>query len=168
MNILETERLIISHITIEDANFIFELLNSPNWIKYIGNKNVHDLESAKNYILNVPIKSYEKFGFGLFLVKLKDLDIPIGICGLIKRDTLENIDIGFAFLEKYVGNGYAFESAQATLEYGKNTLGIKKIVAITNEDNYNSIKVLKKIGLVFEKMVKFENEKKELMLFGSI
>lgn len=168
MNILETERLIICHITIEDANFIFELLNDPNWIKYIGNKNVHDLESAKNYILNVPIKSYEKFGFGLFLVKLKDLNIPIGICGLIKRDTLENIDIGFAFLEKYVGHGYAFESAQATLEYGKNTLGIKKIVAITNEDNYNSIKVLKKIGLVFEKMVKFENEEKELMLFGSI
>ena len=168
MNILETERLILCNITIEDANFIFELLNDPNWIKYIGNKNVHDLESAKNYILNVPIKSYKKFGFGLFLVKLKDLDIPIGICGLIKRDNLENIDIGFAFLEKYVGYGYAFESANATLEYAKNTLGIKKIIAITNEDNYNSIKVLKKIGLVFEKMIKFENEEKELMLFASI
>lgn len=115
MNIIQTDRLILYHLGINDIDFIYELLNSPAWIKYIGDRGIKTLDDAKKYIINGPMKSYEKFGFGLWLTKLKNDETPIGICGLLKRETLNDIDIGFAFLPQYTGKGYAFEAASATL-----------------------------------------------------
>ncbi|MEP7129448.1 MAG: GNAT family N-acetyltransferase [Chitinophagales bacterium] len=167
MNLIVTERLILSHLALDDAPFIFELLNTPEWIQFIGDRGIKTLDDAKLYIASGPIKSYDQNGFGLFLVKLKTDDTPIGICGLIKRPSLEDVDIGFAFLSAYTGQGYATEAAAATLEYGKVNIGLKRIVAITNDDNVHSIRLLEKIGLRFERKIKFEAEAQELLLFAT-
>ena len=166
MKIIETDRLIISRLSEVDSEFILELLNSPGWLRFIGNKNVRTVSDAANYIINGPVKSYEVNGFGLCIVKLKNENIPVGICGLIKRDSLEDIDIGFALLPEYEGKGYAFEAAAAVLNHAKEDLGIKKIVAVTDKDNVKSIRLLEKAGLVFEKNIQLKGSEKELMLFA--
>ena len=165
MKNIETERLIICQLSVEDTEFIFKLLNSPGWLKFIGNKNVKTISDAEKYIINGPVKSYENNGFGLCLVKLKKDNIPVGICGLIKRDSLDDIDIGFALLPEYEGNGYGYESATAVLHHAKTGLGIKKVVAITDKDNISSIKLLEKTGLQFEKKIILKGEEEEVMLF---
>ena len=166
MNITETKRLIICKLELTDASFIVELLNDPDWIRYIGDRGVRTVDDACNYLTNGPMKSYEANGFGLFLVKLKDEGTPVGMCGLIKRVGLEDIDIGYAFLPEARGKGYAYESAAAVLEFGKDVIGLKRIVAITTPDNKNSIHLLEKLGLKFEKMVKITEDADETTLFG--
>lgn len=167
MNIIKTERLTLCKLSTADAGFILDLLNQPSFIRYIGDRGVRTLEDAERYILNGPVASYERYGFGLYLTQLKESHIPIGMCGLIKRDTLEDVDIGFAFLPQFWLKGYAFESASAVLAYARNTLGIKKILGIATPDNTGSIRVLEKIGLKFEKMVKLSEDDVELKLFTS-
>ena len=167
MSLIKTERLLLSCLTEEDAPFILELLNTPGWLQFIGDRGIRNLDDARNYILSGPAISYLKNNFGLYLVRIKDGDISIGICGLIKRDTLDDVDIGFAFLPGYTRNGYATEAAMAVLEDAWITLGIKRIVAITNSDNADSIKVLKRIGMKYEKMIKSPNDETALMLFGT-
>ncbi|MEN1936258.1 GNAT family N-acetyltransferase [Paenibacillus sp. 102] len=165
MNILETESLTLRLQTTNDAAFILELLNDPSWLQFIGDRGVRTLEDAKAYILNGSIRMYEQFGFCLFLVERKEDHVPIGICGLVKRDTLEDVDIGFAFLPQYWGKGYAYEAASAVMTYGKGTLGLNRIVAITTQDNHASAKLLKKIGLQFERLIQFPNDPEKLNLF---
>ena len=167
MNILETERLFLRKLSTDDAEFILDLLNQPSFIHYIGDRGVRTLEDASRYILNGVVSSYERFGFGMYLTLLKEGEVPIGICGLVKRDTLEDVDIGFAFLPQYWSKGYAFESASAVLAYGRNTLGLKRILGIATTDNTGSVRVLEKIGLKFEKMVKLSKDDVELKLFAS-
>ncbi|WP_242270519.1 GNAT family N-acetyltransferase [Bacillus cereus group sp. BfR-BA-01310] len=164
MIVRETERLILRWFDVKDAPFILELVNDPAWIQFIGDKGVRNLEDAKNYILNGPVDMYNKIGFGLYLVERKEDLTPLGMCGLIKRDSLEDIDIGFAFLEKFRSKGYGYESASAVMEYGKNELGLKRIVAITSIDNADSGKLLEKVGLRFEKIISGSGE--DLKLFG--
>ena len=149
--ILETERLVLRELTTNDAEFILKLLNTPTWLEFIGDKKVHTIEDAENYLETGPIDSYRKNGFGLWLILLKEDSTPIGICGLINRESLDDIDIGFALLPEYEKLGYGFEIAYATMNYAKNVLGINKIVAITDPKNIASIKLLDKIGFQFEK-----------------
>jgi RimJ/RimL family protein N-acetyltransferase len=136
----------------------------PSWLQYIGDRGVKTLRDAEQYIINGPMTSYEKFGFGLYLVVLKDTLEPAGMCGLLKRDTLDNPDIGFAFLQKFTGRGYAFESASEVLSYGKNVLELSRVLAITTKDNTSSIKLLDRLGFKFENHITINNE--ELNLFG--
>lgn len=152
--ILETQRLVLRELELTDTNFIIQLVNSPKWLKFIGDKNVRTEEEAKKYLENGPIKSYKENGFGLWLVQLKTSDTPIGMCGLIKRETLENVDIGFAMLPEYEKLGYGFEIANATMNYAKNVLRLNKIIGITDPANKSSIKLLNRIGLAFEKTKK--------------
>ncbi|GAA4271368.1 GNAT family N-acetyltransferase [Aquimarina gracilis] len=149
--ILETERLCLREFHVEDADFILKLVNSPNWIKFIGDKGVKTIEDAISYLVDGPIKSYKENGFGLWLVQLRDSKVPIGMCGLVNREILEDVDIGFALLPDYMNKGYGFESANAVMNYAKNVLKISRIVAITDEDNTSSIKLLQKLGLSLEK-----------------
>ena len=165
MLIAETQRLLLQEFTPDDADFIIELLNTPAWLQYIGDRKVKSRTDAVVYLANGPIKSYVEHGFGLYLVKLKHYGASIGMCGLIKRATLEDADIGFALLPQFEGKGYGFEAASATLSYAK-TIKKKRIVAITLPENESSIKLLKKIGMHFERMVSFPGEDKELMLFA--
>lgn len=164
-SILETERLSLREFNTTDAAFIIQLLNSEGWLKFIGDRHIKTLEQAENYLTNGPMKSYSVNGFGLSMVELKNTHTPIGMCGLIKRDNLPDIDIGFAFLEEFMGNGYAFEIAQATINFAKENLQKETILAITIPTNVRSINLLKKIGMKFEKNFSFEGSTEELMLF---
>jgi [ribosomal protein S5]-alanine N-acetyltransferase len=145
---------------------MLELLNEEPFLQNIGDRGVRTLADASAYILNGPIASYDRFGFGLYAVELKGSDTRIGICGLLKRDSLEDVDIGFAFLRKFWGQGYACESAGAVLGYGWKTIGLKRIVAITMPENHAAIKLLEKIGLRFEKMFQMPGHAGESALFS--
>ena len=162
---LETDRLILRHLSTDDAEFILELLNEPSFLRFIGDKGVRTLEDARDYILNGPVDMYNRFGFGLYLTELKGNGAPIGICGLIKRDGLEDVDIGFAFLPRFWGKGYAYEAASAVMTYGKDVLGIKRIVAITSPDNHASGRLLEKLEMRFERMVRLSEDAEEVRLF---
>jgi RimJ/RimL family protein N-acetyltransferase len=166
MKILETERLVLRHMVPDDAPFFLTLLNEPGWIDNIGDKGIRSVEGAAEYITKSYTSSYEKFGFGLYLVELKKTGEPLGICGLVKRASLEDVDIGFAFSERFWGKGYAVESAAAVLEYGYTVLGIKRIVAITTQTNHASAKVLERIGLKFERLIKLPDYEHEERLFS--
>jgi RimJ/RimL family protein N-acetyltransferase len=152
LKVLETERLLLRHLEADDAAFIFELVNDPDWLRYIGDKGVRNLDDARAYIANGPVAMYARVGFGLYCVELKSDAKPIGLCGLIKRDTLEDVDIGFAFLPGYRANGYGAEAARATLVYGFDVIGLRRIIAITSPDNAASGRLLEKVGLRFERM----------------
>ena len=165
--VLETARLILRRLSIDDAEFVLELLNEPSFRRYIGDKGVRNLEDARQYILSSPVASYEQNGFGLYLVELKGSRIPIGISGLVKRDTLPDADIGFAFLPAYWSKGYAVESAAAVMSYAQEVLGLNRILAITSPDNEASAKLLGKIGLRFERLIKLSEDGEEIKLFSS-
>ena len=133
--ILKTERLVLQEFSIDDAEFILTLLNTPAWLDYIGDKNVRTIEDAVNYLEKGPIKSYKENGFGLWLILLKNSSTPIGMCGLVKRESLDDIDIGFALLPEYSRLGYGYEIAQSTINYANQVLRIDKVVAITDSNN---------------------------------
>jgi len=164
--IAETKRLIISKFTIEDAPFFLELVNTPHWLKYIGDRNIKTVLQAEQRISSGHIKSYETHGFGFYKLNLKRNNKPIGTCGLIKRDSLEHVDVGFAFLPDYEGKGYGFESSKAILKMAKEEFKLERLLAITLPTNEPSIKLLEKLGLSFQKMVKPFDDDEELMLYA--
>lgn len=167
MKILETERLVLRWVSAADAGFILELLNDPDWLRFIGDRGVRTLDGAREYISRVVVEMYERLGFGLYLVELKDGGAPVGLCGLIKRDSLEDVDIGFAFLPRFRGRGYAYEAASAVLSYGRGVLGLGRVLAITSADNDISARLLEKLGLRFERTVRLRGDDEELRLFAS-
>lgn len=166
MFILETERLILRKFVIADAPFILELLNTPTWLQFIGDKGVRNLEDAENYLKNGSLKSYEENGFGFYLVAEKSTHKPIGMCGFIKRQELEDVDLGFAFLPDFIGKGLGYEIAQATLIYGKEVLKLGRIIAIVDPRNIPSNALLQKLGFIFEKTIPFGEKKDLLNLYG--
>lgn len=153
-------------MTTDDAAFILELVNDPAWIQYIGDKGIRTLDDARSYIVNGPVAMYAKMGFGLYLTELKESRVPIGMCGLIKRDSLEDVDIGYAYLPAYRAQGYAYEAAAAVLEYGRQTFGLKRIVAITTLDNQASGNLLKKLGMHEEGVISSNDGAGERRLFA--
>ena len=152
MTVLETERLILRHFNLDDAPFILALLNEPSFLRYIGDKKVRTLEDARQYILNGPVATYERHGFGLYQVQLKDSHTPIGMCGLLKREELPQPDIGFAFLPDFWNKGFAYEAAVAVVNDAHERLKLDSILAIVNPDNDASIRLLEKLGLKFERI----------------
>ena len=167
MKVLETERLVLRRLSLEDAEFILALLNEPSFLRYIGDKGVRTLDDAREYLRGGPIDSYQRLGFGLYLVELKDGGTPVGICGLLKRESLDDVDVGFAFRPEFWRKGYAFESASAVLAHGRRAFGLKRIVAVTQPDTRGSIRVLEKLGMDFERMVRLSEEEPELQLFAA-
>lgn len=163
---IETERLILRPLTEGDAGFIFELVNDPSFIQNIGDRNVRTLEDAKRYITNGPVASYARNGFGLYLVELKDTGQPIGMCGLIRRNMLNDVDIGYAYLPRYWSKGYAIEAALAMKQYAREVIGLKRMVAVVDPQNTGSIRLLEKLGMTFDRMVKLAEDDIELKLFS--
>ncbi|MGO3182213.1 MAG: GNAT family N-acetyltransferase [Aequorivita sp.] len=162
---LETDRLIIREYTRNDAPFIYKLMNSEGWLKNIGNRNINSVREAETYLIKNYLSSYKKYGFGPYLVLLKD-GTAIGSAGLYKRENLDSPDIGFAFLPEYINKGYAFEAAKAVMKYASEELKIQKIVGFTLPDNVPSIKLLKKLGLS-EIGPYFYGDDEELLLFSN-
>lgn len=163
---LETDRLTIRPLTPGDARFIFELVNEPPWLAYIGNKGVLTLDDADAYIRKGPMRMYADRGFGLCLVERNDDRMPMGMCGLIKRDTLADVDLGFAFLQRFWGEGYAMEAAAATVAFARDALRLPRIVAITTPDNRRSSQLLRKLGFAFEDHVRPDADGNELELYA--
>jgi RimJ/RimL family protein N-acetyltransferase len=163
--IIETNRLRLFEFGPGDASFVLHLVNTPKWISFIGDRGVRTIEDAVRYIEERIISSYRRFGFGLYLVKLRESAAPLGMCGLVRREHLNDVDLGFAFLPEYEKSGYATEAATAVLEYARRSLMLKRIVAITMKDNEGSIRLLRKLGLQFEKMIASPGES-DLMLYG--
>ena len=164
--ILETPRLHIRAFTVDDAPFAYELVNDPDWIRNIGDRNVRTLEDARGYLERGPIAMQEKHGFSLFAVVSKETGATIGMCGLIRREILEDVDIGFAFLPAYRGQGYALESARAVTEHAWGTLGLERLVAIVAPGNAPSIKLLETLGFTFERMMRLPNDDEDLRFYG--
>lgn len=154
-------------MTLEDGPFMLELLNTPNWLKFIGDRNVKTVEDAENYLKNGILKSYTESGYGFYKLLLKSENNKIiGTSGLVKREQLEDVDIGFAMLPDYEGKGFGLESSTEIMKFAEQQLKLKRIVAITDPVNVNSIKLLGKLGLVYEKRVKPFDDGEELLLFA--
>jgi len=164
--ILETDRLVLRRLTLDDSAFILRLLNDPSFVQHLGDRSVRSLADAKQYILSGPIANYDRHGYGGFLVELKETHLPLGLCGLITRDTVDDVELRFAFVPESCSKGYAFESASAMLEYARSRLGLKRVVAITSQENVASINLLVKLGFYFDRMVRIPGEKHELKLFA--
>ena len=165
MIVCETRRLRLRYLTPQDAAFILELLNEPDFIRNIGDRGVRTLEDARRYIQSGPVTGYAKAGFGLYLVELKESGTPIGVCGLLKRDYLEDVDVGFALREGFRRQGYAFEAAEAVMSHGREVLGLGRIVAITSPGNDASIRLLRRLGLRFERRLSAPDVERETSLF---
>lgn len=164
--VLQTDRLILRKLSLNDTDFIIELVNSPGWLQYIGYRNIHTTEDAIRYLEDGPLKSYEQHGFGLLLIHLKTTEAPIGMCGLLKRDTLPLPDLGYALLPAYEGKGYITEATSAYLTYIEQQLQIEKLMAITNLDNEKSIRVLEKLHFVFDRYMNMSGDDHPLRLFS--
>lgn len=162
---ISTSRLTIRALSLSDAEFVLTLQLSPGWLAYIGDRGVRDLETAKRYIQEGPLRSYAQHGFGLWVVVLEKTGNPIGLCGLLKRDYLDAPDLGFAFLPEFQKMGYGFEAASAVLGYAERELGLERILATTLPHNIASIHLLEKLGFRFRSNLKLENEASEVKLF---
>lgn len=166
MIVLETDRLTLSRLSGDDAGFILGLVNEPAFVRYIGDKGVRTLDDAREYLMTGPVASYEQHGFGMYRVGLTEAAVPIGICGLIRRDGLEDVDIGFAFLPEFWGRGYATESARAVMDHEPGRFGLRRVVAITDPDNIASMRVVENLGFRFEGLVRLPGDDVEIKLFG--
>jgi RimJ/RimL family protein N-acetyltransferase len=167
MIVTESQRLRIEKATTSDAPFLFKLMNSLNWIEFIGDRNIKSEQAASDYIQHNLINSYERNGYGLYKMILTTDNEPIGLCGFIKRDYLDHADIGFAILPEHEGKGYTYEALMAVMEYGKRELKLNPILAITTNDNVKSRHLLNKIGLVTQGTIKPIGREEDFMLFSN-
>jgi RimJ/RimL family protein N-acetyltransferase len=163
--VMETARLTLREIELEDAPFIFELMNEPPWIRFIGDRGIRTVADARAFIADHLRPSYRRDGFGFWLVQLTADDTSLGICGLIKRPALEYVDIGFALCERYWGHGYAREAAEAVVDFARERAGLKKLAAMANPDNERSARLLEALGLQFEKMIRLPEEDTDVRFF---
>jgi ribosomal-protein-alanine N-acetyltransferase len=164
--VIETERLALRRLDLDDAPFIFELVNDPDWLRHIGDKNVRSLDDACAYLVNGPIAMYAKHGFGLYAVERREDRALIGMCGLIKRDALDDVDIGFAYLPAYRAQGYAREAAAAALAHARDVLGMRRVVAIVSPANHASARLLERVGLRYESAVRPAEDRDPIDLFA--
>ncbi len=169
MKTLVTDRLVIRRMTTStaDVQFMLRLLNDPTWIRFIGDRGVRTEEDALRYLSTGPVPMYERLGYGLCIVESKESKRALGICGLTKRDYLDDPDIGFAFLPQHWGQGFAWEAASATLHHATGDLGVPRIVATTRPDNVSSQALLRKLGLQFERSFRHPDGDRDLQLYAT-
>lgn len=163
--VLETNRLVLRRLSVDDAEFILGHLNDPSFHRYIGDRGVRTVEQARQYVVDRVMASYERFGFGIYMVELKESREQIGTCGLVKRDEMEDVEVGFALLPQFWSKGYAVEAARAVMDYAYKELGLHRIVAIVNPGNDRSFRLLEKIGLKFERTIRLSESDSEIELF---
>lgn len=165
-NICETRRLVVRPLTLDDAPFIWELLNDPGFLSFIGDRGVRTVDDACGYLTKGPLEMYERVGYGLWCVELRATRTPVGICGLLKREWLDDIDLGFAFLPEFRGRGYAFEAASAVLGYALDTLAATRVGAIVSPGNAKSEALLGRLGMTLRGMVRAPDATKDVQLFA--
>lgn len=166
MQIAETNNLVLRLPKVSDAAMVLGLFNQQDCLKFIGDRNIRSIADAENYITEKFLSHYKTYGFCLYVVCQKQLNTAVGVCGLIKREELDDVDIGFAILTNFQGKGYVSEAAMAVKKHAVDTLGLKRLVGITDQLNHGSSRVLEKIGMTFEKHIKLNNDDKEVKLYG--
>jgi len=167
MTLLSTQRLDLRRLDAGDGPFMLELLNDPSFIENIGDRGVRAVADAVRYIEDRMIPSYARHGYGLYVVEQRATGTALGICGLVRRDYLDDPDVGFAFLPQFLGQGYALESATAVRTHAFEVLRLPRLLAITSAHNTRSIHLLEKVGLRFERMIIPPGETKEIRLYTS-
>jgi ribosomal-protein-alanine N-acetyltransferase len=167
LNVIETERLKLREMSEADAAFVLDILNDPGFVRYVGDRGVRTIEEAARYISERFVESYRRNGFGLWLVETKDEGAPAGICGLLNRGTLPGVEVGYAFLPPFRSRGYAFEAASAAAAHAREVLDLPRLYAVVNPDNAVSIRVLEKLGMTFERMVRLSGEESDVSLFST-
>ncbi len=161
----ETERLLLKPTSTADADYILAVMNTPKWLKYIGDRKVYSREAAEQYIKDKMLPQYNRLGFSNNTVIRKSDGVKMGSCGLYDREGLEGVDIGFAFLPEYEGQGYAYEAAQKIISLARTDWNIQKISAITTKDNLPSQRLLEKLGLQSQGVTKLPGDAEELLLY---
>ena len=164
---IETERLLLTELSDDDAGFILGLVNEPSFLRYIGDRGVRTHDDALRYIRQGPVACYERYGYGLLRIGLKPDGTPIGMCGVLRRDTLPEPDLGFSMLPAWWSKGYAHEAAAAVMKHARESADVGRVLAITNVDNDPSIRLLGKLGFRYERMVRLGEDTTELRLFVS-
>ena len=164
--VIQTARLDLRRMTDADAGFILRLLNEPSFLEFVGDKGIRTLDDARRYVQEGPAASYREHGFGLYLVERRDEGVPIGICGLLQRDSLDDVDLGFALIPEVWSQGYASEAGRAVLTQARDEHGLSRVVAITSSNNDASIRVLETLGFRFETMVRLSDQAPEVRLFA--
>lgn len=164
---LHTARLVLRRLTAADAPFIFQLLNEPSWLQFIGDRGIRTVEDAVRYIETGPMAMYGRYGLGLYHVGLAATGQPVGVCGLLKRQALEDVDLGFALLPAFWAQGYAREASAAVLAHGRKVLGLRRIVAIVLRHNAPSRRLLEALGFTVERPVRLADDQEELLLYVS-
>ena len=164
---IETERLRLRWLTLADADLMLAVWNDPAFVRYVGDRGIRTLEEAREEMTESALPLYANYGFGPYRMALKDCDTPIGICGLFRRDGLEDPDIGYSVLPTYCGKGYAFEAANAVIDYARSELGLRRLIAIISPDNEPSLGLIRKLGLRFEKMHRMEDDEDEVCLYAT-
>lgn len=167
MIILETPRLVLRELEADDAPFMLALLNEPSYILNIADRGVRDLEGARAYLEQRWRASYAEHGFGLWLVVERETGAATGLCGLVRRDGLDDVDIGYAFLPAFWGRGYAAEAAEGVRDYARDVVGLGRLVAIAVPENGPSIRVLERIGMTFERMIRLPGDEKDLVMYAA-
>jgi ribosomal-protein-alanine N-acetyltransferase len=162
----ETERLVLRRFTLDDAAFVLELVNEPGWLRFIGDRNVRTLDDARAFIEKRLLGPYARLGFGFYRLELKVGGTPVGLCGLVRREGLDDVDIGFGLLQRWEGRGYAHESAVEVVRHAREQLALTRLVAITRPDNGPSIALLEKLGMRFERTLRLPGETVDLSLYG--
>jgi [ribosomal protein S5]-alanine N-acetyltransferase len=163
---LETERLTLRRFEFDDAPFVVDLLNQPSFIRNIGDRGVRNVGDAHRYLREGPMAMYEKHGFGLWRASRRSDGVFVGMCGLLKRDILPDVDVGYAFLPDHWGQGYAFEAANATVRLGASRFGLTRIIGVVSDHNTASIRVLEKVGMGFERMYPMHPGEPEVRLYS--
>lgn len=164
---IETERLLIRRFTLDDAEFAHELVNQPSFLEFIGDRGVRTLDDARTYLTDGPLASYQRHGFGLSAVVRKADGAVMGMCGLLKRETLDDPDIGYAFLPTYWGEGFAIEAATAVMADGRHHHGLGRIAAIVSPGNAASIRLLEKLGMRFDRTATLDPDKPAVSIYVS-
>ena len=165
---LETERLVLRRFTLDDAAFLRELVNEPGWLRYIGDRKVQTLDDARGYLERALLAQYVRLGFGFYRVELQADGTPVGLCGLVRRQGMDDVDMGFAILERHSGRGYASEAAQRIVRHAREDLGLARITGITQPGNAASIALLEKLGMRFERTIRLPGETADLGLYGMV
>lgn len=164
--VIETERLRLRRFDLADAEFIYTLVNQPEWLRHIGDRHVYDLDGARAYLSNGPLAMYARCGFGMYAIELKSDARAIGMCGLLKRDSLPDVDIGYALRTAHAGHGYALEAARACVELARRQFKLSRLIAITAPDNARSAQLLLRLGMQFERRLPHGDPAEELCLYG--
>lgn len=163
---LRTERLNLRPFTLDDADFVLALLSEPSFREFIGDKGVKTMDDARRYIERGPLDSYVEHGYGAYVVETRKGAEPVGMCGLFKRDNLPLPDLGFAFLARHCGRGYAREASRCVLAYARHGLGIGRVAAIVDPGNRRSLALLDRLGFAYEAPYRMDGEDKDLACYA--